>query len=109
MREIVNIDFEGGGMKIISSAIDGMISDSKNLNITLITNTGGVVTFSVPNMDDFKVTEKKWADVIVSRLEALNKSSEDFAKAKEEDVSRSKAALLLQAKTLESTLNYLNK
>lgn len=99
MLDIIEINHTRGNMQIINNAIDGIIADSKELRITLLTFNGGVVSFNVDNKDDFELIKNKWSVVLKDRIW-------DMEQAREQHESGRKAQLMMQAKMTDAVVNH---
>lgn len=98
MYEIIEIKYGTGSMEIINNAIDGIITDSKELIITLLTYNGGVVSLKVDNKEDFQLIKNRWANVLKDRIK-------DMEQSRQEHDNGRKAQLLMQAKMTETIVN----
>lgn len=98
MYEIIEIKYGMGSMEIINNAIDGIITDSKELIITLLTYNGGVVSLKVDNKEDFQLIKNRWSNVLKDRIK-------DMEQSRQEHDNGRKAHLLMQAKMTETIVN----
>lgn len=98
MYEIIEINHSRGSMEIVNTCIDGMITDSEESRVTLLTFNGGVVSFIV-NRDDFEMIKNKWSNVLENRIK-------DMEQAREQHESGRKAQLMMQAKMTDAVVNH---
>lgn len=98
MYEIIEIKYGAGSMEIINNAIDGIITDSKELIITLLTYNGGVVSLKIDNKEDFQLIKNRWSNVLKDRIK-------DMEQSRQEHDNGRKAQLLMQAKMTETIVN----